>query len=119
MTTSTEAANKSLVLEAFDTLFKQRDYAAAGRFWSPGYIQHSAQRTADVRPSLSAVSESIMSVHRSKCALNSTPVSSPADIAVDRSRVVHFERSGSREHRAACQRERRRCARAARSSSAP
>ena len=42
MTHTTEAANKALVLEAFDTLFNQRDYAAAARFWSPDYIQHSA-----------------------------------------------------------------------------
>ena len=34
--------NKALVLEAFDTLFNQRDYEAAERFWSPDYIQHSA-----------------------------------------------------------------------------
>jgi predicted SnoaL-like aldol condensation-catalyzing enzyme len=34
--------NKALVLEAFDTLFNKRDYAAAGRYWSPHYIQHSA-----------------------------------------------------------------------------
>jgi predicted SnoaL-like aldol condensation-catalyzing enzyme len=34
--------NKSLVLEAFDTLFNKRDYEAAGRFWSETYIQHSA-----------------------------------------------------------------------------
>jgi len=34
--------NKSLVLEAFDTLFNKRDYAAAKKFWSPSYIQHSA-----------------------------------------------------------------------------
>ena len=34
--------NKALVLEAFDTLFNKRDYAAARRFWSPNYIQHSA-----------------------------------------------------------------------------
>jgi predicted SnoaL-like aldol condensation-catalyzing enzyme len=34
--------NKALVLEAFDTLFNKRDYAAAERFWSPHYIQHSA-----------------------------------------------------------------------------
>ncbi|MDF3838798.1 nuclear transport factor 2 family protein [Cupriavidus basilensis] len=40
--TTAEAANKALVLEAFDTLFNKRDYAAAERFWSPGYIQHSA-----------------------------------------------------------------------------
>jgi predicted SnoaL-like aldol condensation-catalyzing enzyme len=30
------------VLNAFDTLFNKRDYAAAERFWSPHYIQHSA-----------------------------------------------------------------------------
>ena|ERR1700722_15080466 len=34
--------NKTLVIEAFNTLFNQRDYAAAERFWSPRYIQHSA-----------------------------------------------------------------------------
>jgi predicted SnoaL-like aldol condensation-catalyzing enzyme len=34
--------NKALVLEAFDTLFNKRDYAAAERYWSPTYIQHSA-----------------------------------------------------------------------------
>ncbi|QWT22163.1 ester cyclase [Bacillus sp. NP157] len=35
-------ANKTLVLEAFDTLFNRRDYVAAERFWSPDYVQHSA-----------------------------------------------------------------------------
>ena len=34
--------NKRLVLEGFDTLFNKRDYAAAEKFWSPHYIQHSA-----------------------------------------------------------------------------
>lgn len=34
--------HKALVLQAFDTLFNKRDYAAAEKFWSPGYIQHSA-----------------------------------------------------------------------------
>jgi predicted SnoaL-like aldol condensation-catalyzing enzyme/predicted ester cyclase len=34
--------NKALVLEAFDTLFNKRDYAAAERYWSPRYLQHSA-----------------------------------------------------------------------------
>src|SRR5277367_5063015 len=34
--------NKALVLEAFDTLFNQRDYAGAERYWSDRYIQHSA-----------------------------------------------------------------------------
>jgi len=37
-----ESRNKLLVLEAFDTLFNKRDYAAAEKFWSPEYIQHSA-----------------------------------------------------------------------------
>lgn len=39
---SRSEANKALVLEAFDTLFNQRDYAAAEHYWSPSYIQHSA-----------------------------------------------------------------------------
>ena len=38
----TEEKNKALVLKAFDTLFNQRDYVAAERYWSPNYIQHSA-----------------------------------------------------------------------------
>jgi predicted SnoaL-like aldol condensation-catalyzing enzyme len=39
---SVEEENKALVLEAFDTLFNKRDFAAAERYWSPEYIQHSA-----------------------------------------------------------------------------
>ena len=42
MSQSTESKNKALVLEAFDTLFNKRDYAAAERFWSSNYVQHSA-----------------------------------------------------------------------------
>jgi predicted SnoaL-like aldol condensation-catalyzing enzyme len=42
MATAEEERNKAFVLEAFDTLFNQRDYAAAQRFWSPTYVQHSA-----------------------------------------------------------------------------
>ena len=42
MPKTTPEQNKALVLEAFDTLFNKRDYAAATRFWSPDYIQHSA-----------------------------------------------------------------------------
>ena len=42
MSQSTESKNKALVLEAFDTLFNKRDYAAAELFWSSNYIQHSA-----------------------------------------------------------------------------
>ena len=40
--TNTVEQHKALVLDAFDTLFNKRDYAAAERFWSPNYIQHSA-----------------------------------------------------------------------------
>jgi predicted SnoaL-like aldol condensation-catalyzing enzyme len=39
---TTEEKNKAIIREAFDTLFNKRDYAAAERFWSPNYIQHSA-----------------------------------------------------------------------------
>ena len=42
MSHTTPEQNKALVLEAFDTLFNKRDYAAAEQFWSPRYIQHSA-----------------------------------------------------------------------------
>jgi predicted SnoaL-like aldol condensation-catalyzing enzyme len=42
MSKSTPEQNKALVLEAFDTLFNQRDYSAAESFWSDSYIQHSA-----------------------------------------------------------------------------
>jgi predicted SnoaL-like aldol condensation-catalyzing enzyme len=42
MNRAAEPRNKALVLEAFDTLFNKRDYAAAEKFWSPHYIQHSA-----------------------------------------------------------------------------
>jgi predicted SnoaL-like aldol condensation-catalyzing enzyme len=38
----TKEDNKALVLEAFDTLFNQRDYAKAEQYWSATYIQHSA-----------------------------------------------------------------------------
>jgi hypothetical protein len=37
-----EARHKVLVLEAFDALFNRRDFEAAERYWSPGYVQHSA-----------------------------------------------------------------------------
>ena len=42
MSQSIEEKNKTLVLDAFETLFNKRDYEAAERFWSPNYIQHSA-----------------------------------------------------------------------------
>ena len=42
MAKTTPEQNKATLLEAFDTLFNKRDYAAAERFWSDHYIQHSA-----------------------------------------------------------------------------
>ena len=42
MSLTKQEKNKALVLEAFDILFNKRDYAAAERYWSPNYIQHSA-----------------------------------------------------------------------------
>jgi predicted SnoaL-like aldol condensation-catalyzing enzyme len=42
MSNSSPSRNKTIVLEAFETLFNKRDYVAAERFWSPNYIQHSA-----------------------------------------------------------------------------
>jgi predicted SnoaL-like aldol condensation-catalyzing enzyme len=42
MSQTKQEKNKALVLGAFDTLFNKRDYAAAERYWSPHYIQHSA-----------------------------------------------------------------------------
>jgi predicted SnoaL-like aldol condensation-catalyzing enzyme len=42
MSKTTPVQNKALVLEAFNTLFNKRDYAAAEHYWSDRYIQHSA-----------------------------------------------------------------------------
>jgi predicted SnoaL-like aldol condensation-catalyzing enzyme len=42
MTNAIDERNKAFVLEAFDTLFNRKDFAAAERFWSPNYIQHGA-----------------------------------------------------------------------------
>jgi predicted SnoaL-like aldol condensation-catalyzing enzyme len=42
MNRTKEEKNKAMVLEAFDTLFNKRNYAAAERYWSSDYIQHSA-----------------------------------------------------------------------------
>ena len=42
MSETIQEKNKALVLDAFDTLFNERDYRAAERYWSPNYIQHSA-----------------------------------------------------------------------------
>ena len=42
MSQTMQEKNKALVLDAFDTLFNKRDHAAAKKYWSPRYIQHSA-----------------------------------------------------------------------------
>ena len=42
MSQSQAEKNKALVLEGFEMLFNKHDFAAAERYWSPGYIQHSA-----------------------------------------------------------------------------
>ena len=42
MEISIQESNKTLALEAFETLFNRRDFAQAERYWSPDYIQHSA-----------------------------------------------------------------------------
>ncbi|MFI8280546.1 ester cyclase [Streptomyces sp. NPDC085929] len=41
--TAAEDRNKAIALQAFDTLFDKRDYAAAERLWCPLYVQHSAR----------------------------------------------------------------------------
>ena len=42
MGTPSEDRQVRIVLNAFDTLFNERDYTCAERFWSARYIQHSA-----------------------------------------------------------------------------
>ena len=34
--------NRTIVLEAFNALFNERDYQKAATYWSPDYVQHSA-----------------------------------------------------------------------------
>jgi predicted SnoaL-like aldol condensation-catalyzing enzyme len=46
MIKTTPAQNKTLVLQAFDTLFNKRDYHTAERYWSSNYIQRSAHIAA-------------------------------------------------------------------------
>jgi predicted SnoaL-like aldol condensation-catalyzing enzyme len=55
-----EARYKALALEAFDALFNRRDFEAAGRYWSPGYVQHSA----GIGPGRDGLFALVHSVHR-------------------------------------------------------
>jgi hypothetical protein len=61
--------NKATVLEAFDTLFNKRDYAAAEKFWSPHYIQHSAH----IEPGSSPNSTTLSGCTASPTALRKRP----------------------------------------------
>ena len=42
MSQTLQEKNKALLVEGFDLLFNQRNFAAAEKYWSPNYIQHSA-----------------------------------------------------------------------------
>ncbi len=55
-----EARHKVLVLEAFDALFNRRDLEAAERYWSPGYVQHSA----GIGPGRDGLFAMVHAVHR-------------------------------------------------------
>jgi len=55
-----EARNKTLVLEAFDALFNRRDFDAAERYWTRGYVQHSA----GIEPGRDGLFALVHSVHR-------------------------------------------------------
>ncbi|MFD9659895.1 nuclear transport factor 2 family protein [Streptomyces mirabilis] len=63
-----EDKNKAIVREAFGTLFNKRDYAAAERFWSPDYIQHSA-RIAPGREGLFDLVKSLPAELKHECEL--------------------------------------------------
>lgn len=76
-----EDKNKAIVREAFDTLFNKRDYAAAERFWSPDYIQHSA-RTAPGREGLFDLVKSLPAELKHECEL----IMAEGDMAMVRGR---------------------------------
>ena len=71
MTNSSSERNKAIVLEAFEALFNKRDYAAAERFWSPNYIQHSAH--------IAPGREGLFNLVRSSPALCTTRINSSSE----------------------------------------
>jgi predicted SnoaL-like aldol condensation-catalyzing enzyme len=85
MSESTAAKNKAIALEAFETLFNKRDYAAAERYWSPDYIQHSAH-TAPGREGLFNLIKSIPPT------LNYEPgaIGAEGDFVIVHGRFSHF-----------------------------
>ena len=60
MKTASAEQNRILVLEAFHTLFNQRNYEKAAEYWSPAYVQHSAY-IAPGREGLFALAEGLPS----------------------------------------------------------
>ena len=42
MSQTLQEKNKTLLVEGFELLFNKRNFAAAEKYWSPNYIQHSA-----------------------------------------------------------------------------
>lgn len=42
MSETRQQRNKALLVEGFEVLFNRRDFAAATKYWSPNYIQHSS-----------------------------------------------------------------------------
>ena len=70
MPKTTPEQNKATVLEAFDTLFNKRDYAAAEQFWAPGYIQHSAH----IAPGRSGLFDLVRSLPDAACYENQVVV---------------------------------------------
>ena len=41
MPETVQEKNKALLIKGFETLFNERNFAAAEKLWSPNYIQHS------------------------------------------------------------------------------
>jgi predicted SnoaL-like aldol condensation-catalyzing enzyme len=62
MTQSIRERNRTLVLQAFDFLFNKRDFAAAEKYWSPHYIQHSAH----IAPGSYLLRKSLPWAHRTR-----------------------------------------------------
>jgi uncharacterized protein (DUF427 family) len=65
--------NKALVLEAFDTLFNKRDYAAAEKYWSPNYIQHSARVSTLISLSCKKTDHATYCPYKGDCNYYSVP----------------------------------------------
>ena len=67
MSQTTLKRNKALVLEGFDTLFNERDYEAAQRYWSP-----------DLSVVLTNYGDPVCSLERLRQSIHSTRSSRPS-----------------------------------------